>query len=229
MADFSNQTKLFYLSAIDNLRDPVRNTRWRMLIPDTIFAATGISVTNGDQFANGQEGTDEFALHVKNAKIPDITMTDATHNYMGFKSHHPVNAEIDGTQNFETIMLEDMRAYEAILAWEQSCLNTGLLVQEDGVSDRMNQTGLRLGLGNHKDGENPTSTVLRNQTIKIELYNWMTGDVILQVYLYNAWPKQVNQNQNLTYAPNAEIMNFTFQLQYDRWGLHIPKDYATGL
>jgi len=227
MADFSNQTKLFFLSAIDNLRDPVRNTRWRMLIPDTVFAATGIAVTNGDQFANGQDGTDEFSLHIKTAKIPDISITEGKHWYMGFPSNHPINAEIGGEQGFQTILLEDMRAYEAILGWEQACLNTGILVQEDGVTDRMNLTGLRLGLGNHKDQANPTSAVLRNQTVKIELYNWMTGDVILQVFLYNAWPKSVTSG-DLSYE-SANIMNFTFNLIYDRWGVHIPPDYATGL
>lgn len=227
MADFSNQTKLFFLSAIDNLRDPVRNTRWRMLIPDTIFAATGIAVTNGDQFANGQEGTDEFALHIKTAKIPDISITEGKHWYMGFPSNHPINATIGGEQSYQTILLEDMRAYEAMLAWEQACLNTGLLVQEDGVTDRMNLTGLRLGLGNHKDSQNPTSVILRNQTVKIELYNWMTGDVILQIYLYNAWPKGVSGGE-LSYE-SASIMNFNFNLIYDRWGVHIPPDYATGL
>lgn len=227
MADTTNQTKLFFLSAIDNLRDPVKNTRWRMLVPNTIFAATGISVTNGDQFSGGEEGTDEFALHVKTAKIPDITITEGQHNYMGFPSKHPINATIGGTMDFQTILLEDIRAYEAVLAWEQSCLNTGILVGDDGVTDRMNLTGLRLGLGNHKDSNNPTSAVLRNQTIKVELYNWMTGDVILQIYLYNAWPKSVTGG-NLSYT-NAEIMNFNFQLIYDRWGVHIPKDYSTGL
>lgn len=226
MADFSNQTKLFFLSQIDNLRDPVRNTRWRVLIPSEIFAATGISVTNGDQFSNGQDGTDDFALHVKTCQIPEITVSEGQHFYMGFPQHHPVNAKIDASISFETILLEDMRAYEAMMAWEQAALNTGVLVNESN-QDRMNQTGLRLGLGNHKDPESSTSIILRNNTIKVELYNWMRGDVIMRLNLINAYPTKVG-GFNLSYK-TAELLKFDFTLHADRWTIQIPSDYTTGL
>lgn len=226
MADFSNQTKLFFLSQIDNLRDPVRNTRWRVLIPSEVFAATGISITNGDQFSNGQDGTDDFALHVKTCQIPEITVMEGQHHYMGFPQHHPINAKIDANIAFETIMLEDMRAYEAILAWEQAALNTGVLVNESN-QDRMNQTGLRLGLGNHKDPESATSIILRNNTIKVELYNWMRGDVIMRLNLINAYPTKVG-GFNLSYK-QADFVKFDFTLHADRWTIQIPSDYTTGL
>jgi len=228
MADTGPTTKLFFLSQIDNLRDPVRNTRWRVLIPSDVFAATGINVTNGDQFNNGEEGTDEFALHVKACKIPSIKVNDDTHEYMGFKQHHPVNAEISTEITFSTILLEDMRAYEAMLAWEQSCLNTGILVNESN-EDRMNQTGLRLGLGTHKDAssDNTTQKVLRNSNVKVELYNWMRGDVIMRLNLINAFPTSVG-GFDLKYD-QAGLIKFEFTLKCDRWTVQIPKDYKTGL
>ena len=226
MADFSNQTKLFFLSAIDSLRDPVRTTRWRVLIPSEVFAASGIQVTNGDQFTNGEDGTDNFALHVKSCQIPTIKLDKAEHHYMGFGSSHPVNAQIAADINFESILLEDMRAYEAMLGWEQACLNTGILVDDQG-KDRMNQTGLRLGLGNHKDIENPTQQVLRNANVKIELYNWMRGDVIMRLNLINAFPTEV-AGFDLNYK-QGDIANFKFSLHADRWTIQIPEDYTTGL
>jgi len=226
MADFSNQTKLFFLSAIDNLRDPVRTTRWRVLIPSEVFAASGIQVTNGDQFTNNEDGTDNFALHVKSCQIPTIKLDQGQHHYMGFPSSHPVNAQISADINFESILLEDMRAYEAMLGWQQACLNTGILVDDQG-KDRMNQTGLRLGLGNHKDVANPTNQVLRNANIKIELYNWMRGDVIMRLNLINAYPTEV-AGFDLSYQ-NAAIANFKFGLHADRWTIQIPEDYSTGL
>lgn len=226
MADFSNQTKLFFLSQIDNLRDPVRTTRWRVLIPSDVFAASGIQVTNGDQFTNGEDGTDNFALHVKSCQIPTIKLQEGQHHYMGFPQSHPINADIAADINFETILLEDMRAYEAMLGWEQACLNTGILV-DNTYKDRMNQTGLRLGLGNHKDSENPTAKVLRNADIKIELYNWMRGDVIMRLNLINAYPTEI-AGFDLSYK-QADIANFKFTLHADRWTIQIPEDYATGL
>lgn len=226
MAGFGNQTKLFFLSGIDNLRDPVRTTRWRVLIPSSVFAASGIQVTNGDQFTNGEDGTDNFALHVKTCKIPELKNQSADHHYMGFPQAHVVNTNISADIDFETILLEDMRAYEAMLGWEQACQNTGVLV--DGrLNDRMNQTGLRLGLGNHKDIENPTSPVVRNTDIKIELYNWMRGDVIMRLNLINAYPTTVG-GFDLSYK-QADIANFTFSLHADRWTVQIPEDYQTGL
>lgn len=227
MADLTNpQTKLFFLSGIDNLRDPARSTRWRVLIPAEVFAATGIQPTNGLDFGTGEEGTDDFALHVKSCQIPGIGIQDDQHNYMGFKSSYPVNADISAEIDFETIMLEDMRAYEAVLAWQQSILNTGVLVDESS-QDRMNQTGLKLGLGNHKDVESDTSLVLRNADIKVELYNFMRGETILQMRMINAYPKRV-EPVGLSYS-DAKILNFTFKLHCDRWTVHVPDGYATGL
>jgi hypothetical protein len=226
MADFSNQTKLFSLNGIDNLRDPVRNTRWRVLIPSEIFAATGIQVTNGAQFNNGQDGTDEFALHIKTAVIPTLKNENKFHWYMGFKQAHVVNTDMSTEQEFETILLEDMRAYEAMIAWEQACHNTGIL-SDGSNTDRMNQTGLRLGLGNHKDIKNETSTVVRNNTVKVELYNWMRGDVIMRLNLINAYPTEV-AGFNLNYN-SADIVNFKFKLWADRWTVQIPEGYTTGL
>lgn len=226
MADYSNQTKLFFLNQIDNLRDPVRNTRWRVLIPSEVFAASGIQVTNGDQFTNGEDGVDNFSMHVKTCKIPDITLSEGKHWYMGFPSSYPTNATIEANLDFQTILLEDMRAYEAMLGWEQSCLNTGLLVNKSN-NDRMNQTGIRLGLGNHKDNENPTSRVLRNSNVKVELYNWMRGDVIMTLNLINAYPTSV-KGFDLSYE-SASLVNFNFTLHCDRWTINIPEDYATGV
>lgn len=226
MADFNNQTKLFFLSQIDNLRDPVRNTRWRVLIPSEVFAASGIQVTNGDQFTNGEDGTDNFSLHVKSCKIPEITLTEGKHWYMGFPSSYPTNATIEANLDFSTILLEDMRAYEAMLGWEQACLNTGLLVDKGGT-DRMNLTGVRLGLGNHKDTDNPTSQVLRNSNVKVQLYNWMRGDVIMTLTLINAYPTKVG-GFDLGYE-SANLVNFNFTLHCDRWTINIPEDYKTGV
>jgi len=226
MADFSNQTKLFFLSQIDGLRDPVRNTRWRVLVPSEIFAGSGLEVTNGDQFSNGEAGTDEFALHIKSFAVPKVELTAQKHNYMGFEQEHVVNASISGDSRMEVILLEDMRAYEGIIAWEQSCMNTGILVNSN-KQDRMNQTGLRLGLGNHKDIANNTSIVVRNADVKVELFNFMRGDVIARYNLINAYPKSVD-GFNLTYK-NADLVNFNFTLHYDRWTVEIPHDYKTGL
>ena len=228
MADLKTPTtKLFFISQIDTLRDPVRNTRWRVLIDSKVFAASGISVTNGDQFSAGEDGTDNFALHVKSCAIPSLQTTVKPIDYMGFKQNHVVQATLDGDMQFATILLEDMRAYEAMLAWQQATLNAGILIGDDG-NDRMNLTGLKLGLGNHKDMNNPTNAVVRNNTIKVELYNWMTGDVILRVLLYNAVPTKVGDGLNLQYA-TADLMNFNFTLHYDRWSVQIPKGYSSKL
>ena len=225
MADFSTQTKLFSLNGIDNLRDPVRNTRWRVLIPSEIFAASGIQVTNGNQFSNGQDGTDEFALHVKTCKIPELKNEAKDHCYMGFKQKHVVNTDMSAELDFQTILLEDMRAYEAMIAWEQACHNTGILVDKNN-NDRMNATGLKLGLGNHKDVKNDTAMVVRNNTAKVELYNWMNGDVIMRLNLINAFPTKIagfdlNYNQ-------ADLVNFNFTLACDRWTVQIPEGYKSG-
>lgn len=214
----------FFLGAIDGLRDPFKTTRWRVLIPPAVFAATGVNPTNGDPFGT-IAGEDNFALHVKSCTIPEISVEHKEVEYMGFKSFFPVNAKIDAEIEFEAILLEDMRAYEAMLAWEQSIINTGLLI-DDVNQDRMGQTGLELGLGNHKVGTNPTHEVLRNTSVRVELYNWMRGDVILRLTLINAFPIKV-AGPALAYG-NADLAKFKFTLKADRFTIHTPPGYKTG-
>jgi len=220
-------SKMFFLSAIDNLRDPARNTKWRFLVPSNVFDATGIKVTNGLDFATGEEGTDDFALHVDNCNVPEIVTKTDHLNWMGFKSAFAVNADISADMNFTAKVLEDMRAYEAMLAWQQNTINTGILVDADG-QDRMNKTGLPLGLGQHKDMKNATNLVLRNNSIKVELYNWQRGDVILRLNLINSMPTKVG-GFNLEHSENAKLLNFDFGLHCDRWTLEFPSGYQTGL
>lgn len=219
-----NKKTDFFLGAIDGLRDPFKTTKWRVLLPPEVFRASGLSPTNGDTFGS-IAGEDNFALHVKGCNIPEISVEYKEVEYMGFKSFFPVNAKIDAEIEFETILLEDMRAYEAILAWEQSIVNTGLLV-DDTDQDRMGATGLELGLGNHKIGTNPTSQVLRNQSVRVELYNWMRGDVILRLTLVNASPTKV-AGPALAYG-NADLAKFKFSLRCDRFTIFTPPQYLTG-
>lgn len=221
------KTKMFFLSGIDNLRDPARNTRWRLIIPSGIFAATGIKATNGLDFGSGEDGTNDFALHVESCPIPGIQIKEDYLEYMGFKSAFPVNAEISADLKFTTKLMEDMRAYEAMLGWQQSLLNTGVLVDDAG-NDRMSSSdkGVALGMGNHKDIKNSTHDVLRNNSIRVELYNWMLGRSIFKLNLINAFPKDVSGFE-LSYAESAKLLKFDFTLHCDRWTVHVPPDYST--
>ena len=216
----------FYLSAIDHLKDPSRKTRWRMLLPGSILAHTGHANTNKfNLFEDSVEATDEFALHVKDCKIPDITLTQAAHSYMGFKSNFVTNAKIEADFPFKTILLEDARAYEAILAWHQACINTGLLkvggnagTTGPGSDAFTAASGIKLGLGHHKDDE--TIHITRNNNIKIEMYNWYTGKVIMTVTLINAVPKSVG-GWSMDYEEAGGLNFFTFSLHADRWTVNV--------
>ena len=219
-------SKMFFLSAIDGLRDPARNTKWRMLLPAKIFAATGIKPTNGLDFGTGQAGEDDFALHIDQASIPEIKTSVDNLNWMGFKSAYPTGADISADIKFTCKLLEDMRAYEAMLAWQNNLYNTGILVDAND-KDRVSETGLVLGLGAHKDMQNTTSTVLRNNTIKVEMYNWMRGEPTMRLTLINAFPVDIGGWQ-LEHSEQGKLLSFDFTLHCDRWTVYIPEPYTTG-
>ena len=218
----------FYLSALDHLKDPSRKTRWRMMLPGSVLTSTGYRNTNkANLFEDTIEASDEFALHVKTCQIPEISLDQASHNYMGFKSNFVTNAKIDADFPFQSILLEDARSYEAVLAWHQACLNTGLLKvggnagsTGPGADEFTEDSGVRLGLGHHKDDE--TVHVTRNNNIKVEMYNWYTGNVLLTVTLINAVPTKVggwsmdHENGGLNY--------FDFTLHADRWTVNITEN-----
>lgn len=216
MADFTNKTKLFFLSGIDNLRDPVRSTRWRVLIPSEILRVVGLNAIPNGSFLPDEDGTNDFALHVKSCKIPDMNIEAVDQYYMGFGQSHVTNAQLSADIQFESILLEDMRAFNTIHAWQQMCINTGLLVNTSGENIINNSSNIREGLGVHKDSaKNDLVGVVRNSNVTIELYNWMNGDVIAQTKLINAYPKSVG-GFSLSYQ-NAGLINFPFTLHCDRW------------
>lgn len=225
----------FFLTGIDGLRDPARSTRWRVLLPGDIFKETGYSNTNGGKDRNLFEtnSAEEFALLIKKCTIPEITLETKDHEYMGFKSQYVTNAKIDADFPLEAIMLEDMRAYEALMAWHQNCINTGLLVSPEATGDTADGddrtttlSGIDLGLGVHKEagkGETPVHTV-KNSGIKIQMYNWFkTEEVILEIRLINAIPKRVG-GFSLDYGPSGNLIKFPFTLHADRWTIRIPKE-----
>jgi len=218
----------FYLSAIDHLADPSRKTRWRMLIPPEILKSTGYNNTNAmDLFA--ADSPDELALHIKTCTIPNMQYTQQGHNYMGFKSNYVVNAKLDADFPFQAILLEDMRAYEAILAWQQGGLNTGLLASgNDGAAPEMfeftTKSNIKLGLGHHKDNKD-LGKVVRNNIVKCEMYNWYNGSVILTVTLINAFPTLVGGWQ-LDYSDAGGLNMFNFTLHCDRWEVKVTTNGA---
>jgi hypothetical protein len=221
-------TKDFFLGAVDNQRDGVRSTRWRMLIPGEIILATGVSLTNKSAF-NADDFKDDFAIEIKDVQVPGIEIESKTIDYMGFKTHQPVNAKIDKEFPLTIQQYEDQVGYEAMVAWSQSILNTGTLVDPNNRDeDRLSvEQGLQLGLGNHKDQENPNSILLRNKIIKLEQYSWNSGEVIKTYTLINAYPKSIGGN-DLSMS-NADLLKYKMTLQCDRWTVSIAKDYRAGL
>ena len=220
-------TKDFFLGAVDNKRDPVRNTRWRMLIPGEIIQATGIQLTNGSNL-DPISLQDELALDIKKVQMPGIKVKTETVDYMGFKTNYAVNADIGAEIKIDAQLFEDMVGYEAILAWEQSLLNTGLLVNAQGDDRTYTESGLALGLGTHKDqAATDKNIVLRNSTVRIEQYNWNNGEVIKVLNLINAMPIDVS-GYDLNHS-DAKLIQFSFTLKADRFTHHFPGEYRAGL
>jgi len=225
MPNFPTDTKLFFLNAIDNLRDPVRSTRWRVLIPQEVLRVIGlVSLANGS-FDATVEGTSDFALHVKSCKIPDRNLETAEQFYMGFSQAHVTNTQLGADIPLESILLEDMRAYQAMHTWQSMCMNTGVLKAKDGSDIISSAANIRLGAGVHKDAaNNDLVSVVRNSTVAIELYNFMNDNVIARYTLLNAFPKSVG-GYNLSYQ-SASLINFPFTLHCDNWSFTAMDDYA---
>lgn len=229
----SLKSSVFWAGAIDHLADPVRTTRWRLVIPTSIFNLVGVECSNGDHFRN-EGGDNEFALHVNSGvKIPSASHESKTINYMGFEKHFPTKqTQLAGTFDAQCLLLEDVKAYEMMLAWNQTCLNTGILSQlplnqmRDSSTSRVTNegnNGIFLGLGQQENFGNQYSGLLRNCAVRMELYDWNYGNVIMSICYVNAWPKMVSVNSTFDYS-SANLGQFSVQFQYDRWNVYIPKN-----
>lgn len=226
--------KVFYASAIDHLVDPQRSTRWRLVIPSDIFRLVGVNCTNGVHFGT-EGGDDEFALHVQGGgKIPAAKIKDAPINYMGFQKYFAVQQNgLANEMSFDILMLEDMRALEMMMAWNQTCFNQGILSNtgtNDAIheSDRIANEGnnkIYLGLGQQENHNNPYAGLMRNASVRLELYDWMYGRTTLSVLLVNAWPRDVDPSGFPLNYDNAQLGKFRVTFRYDRFNLFIPPDY----
>ena len=225
--------KVFWAGNIDQLPDPVRTTRWRFIVDQDIFQATGIDPTNGDSFGKDFESQKNFTIHiVEGPKIPDLQTKEDKIMYMGFEKYYPVQQQqLAGTVDLTGLLLEDARAYETVLAWNQCCLNTGIL-NSDGKGDTNagsnriadGKNAIELGLGQQENYSNPTAILLRNQNVTLELYDWMYGEVIMAVRYINAWPMSVSVPTEFKYD-SATLAQFKFTLKYDRWNIWFPGGY----
>ena len=225
--------KVFWAGNIDQLPDPVRTTRWRFIVDQDIFQATGIEPTNGDSFGKDFESQKNFTIHiVEGPKIPDLQTKEDKIMYMGFEKYYPVQQQqLAGTVDLTGLLLEDARAYETVLAWNQCCLNTGIL-NSDGKGDTNagsnriadGKNAIELGLGQQENYSNPTAILLRNQNVTLELYDWMYGEVIMAVRYINAWPMSVSVPTEFKYD-SATLAQFKFTLKYDRWNIWFPGGY----
>lgn len=226
--------KVFYASAIDHLVDPQRSTRWRLIIPSDIFRLVGVNCTNGVHFGT-EGGSDEFALHVQQGgKVPAAEIKDASVKYMGFEKFFAVQQQgLAGTIDITCLLLEDMRALEMMLAWNQTCLNQGILSNtgtNDAIheSDRIATEGnnqIYLGLGQQENHNNVYAGLMRNASIRLELYDWMYGNVTLSVLFVNAWPKKVDPSKTSLSYDNATLGTFGVTFRYDRFNVYIPPNY----
>ena len=231
--DINDKKKVFYAANIDKLPDPLRSTRWRMCVDQGIFRAIGIKPSNGEDFGTNPETAKEFTLHISDgAKVPDAKIKHESIWYMGYQKKYPVQQDgLAGNMTLNALMLEDGRAYETMLAWNQCCLNSGIL-NTKGTGDTNSDTNrieqgnnkLYLGLGQQENYGNATAVLLRNAHVTLELYDWMYGDVIMGIRLINAWPAVVNVGQTLNYN-QAQLMKFAFTLEYDRWNIWFNPNY----
>lgn len=229
----TDKKKIFFASNIDHLPDPVRSTRWRMCVNQGIFKAIGINPSNGENFGSTIESAKEFTLHVtEGAKIPEAAIKADSIWYMGYEKKYPVQQQqLAGTTNLTALLLEDGRAYETMLAWNQCCLNSGIL-NRTGEGDTNSETNriedgnnkLYLGLGQQENYLNSTAVLLRNTHVTLELYDWMYGNVIMGIRYINAWPSKVSVSNTMNYN-SAQLMKFNFELTYDRWNIWFNPEY----
>lgn len=232
--EVTDKKKIFFASNIDHLPDPVRSTRWRLCVDQGIFKAIGVKPTNGYGFGETLASSKEFTLHISDgAKIPDAGIKSESIWYMGYEKKYPVQQQqLAGTTNLNALLLEDGRAYETMLAWNQCCLNSGILNKtgEGDTNPERNRlevdstNKLYLGLGQQENYLNSTAVLLRNHHVTLELYDWMYGNVIMGIRYINAWPSKVTVGTQLNYN-DAHLMKFGFELTYDRWNIWFNPDY----
>jgi hypothetical protein len=224
---------VFWGGAIDHLPDPMRSTRARIVIPTSIFGLIGVEPSNGDSFAN-QGGEHEFAIRIQKVpKIPEAKTKDKAVIYGNFPKYFPVGQDgIAGEFTITGPLYEELKGYETLLAWNQTCFNSGYLADTpatamlDSDSSRVTlegNNGIYLGLGQQENYGNTYSGLLRNATIRCELFDWMYGNCIMSVCYVNAWPKSVKINEEPEYSEDPKLMTWSATFRYDRPNIYIPK------
>lgn len=213
----------FYITKLDQLpTDPVKTSLWRVIIPNDIWKAAeqdGLSITNFGSFTE-----DDFHLHVQSAELPKVGVETKTMDFFGLKKYFATNVkDLHGTKQFKCMMLEDMRAYQALVHWNQTIVNAGILKGQP--DSRAALSGLNKSTHDEVAGSN--NKAILNHSIKVQLYNFYEHKPILTVNYINAMCTDVGTLSGLTYD-NPNLGQFDFTLTYDRFEIDFPEYGSEG-
>lgn len=234
----------FFVNRTSSRVDIARNTKWRLIVPESITRFLSSSADYGDRGKNGLDrDTNWIDIHTANLPEPKILTTETF--YMGMPEKHVVGAQISGAGTFSFYARENMTLYSALLAAMQVEFNAGVLAQSDNVdivrnapqlaydytSDHNNGgPQIKLGLGTRKifddetlsgaDPDSMTASAVRSFDTKsciiTEIFDWMRGFPILRIYYVNPKITGVKLSPGLAWKHQAQLMMCDCTFEYDR-------------
>jgi len=235
----------FFVNRVSSRTDIARNTKWRLIVPESITRFLSTSTDYGDM---GKDGEDRDAnwIDIHTASLPDPKIQTAETYYMGMAEKHVVGAQISGSGTFSFYARENMTLYSALLAAMQVEFNAGVLAQSDkediikNPSDKPqtydytsygnNGPRIKLGLGTRKifndetlsgaDPDSMTASAVRSfnteSCIITEIFDWMHGLPILRIYYVNPKITNVKLTPGLAWKHQAQLMMCDCTFEYDR-------------
>lgn len=190
----------FWTDAIQNMKDPKRNFRFKVSFSDSAFAGTGAGQTGA---GNGSTSGIPGIWYAKKVQQPSVTISESSHDFMIHKFYWPAKVEWNEIE----MTLVDPVLPDVQTQFLSAIEAAGFVIPGgNNVYKSVSKSSAALKLGN----------------VKIEQLD-ADGAAIGAWRLQHAWAKEVSFS-DLDYS-SEDLMEITLKLRYD-WAEYTPASGA---
>jgi hypothetical protein len=212
----------YWVSQIENVRDPIRTSHWRLRFNIPLIKAQLGTV----DFLDDITSDDEISVMVKTAKIPKAVINTAEAWYMGQSVLFATNTTYDQESSFSILETANVNGYRFLGKWNQLAHNTDIYqygAQGTSLISPTKERGINLGSAKYTSSYDSGKSVVRNSGwVYLELYDYTLGEVLLRVNYINIFPSTLGE-LDLSHEA-SDLGKYTATFKHDRFNITIPKN-----
>jgi hypothetical protein len=219
-----NKRNGYFVSQLEKAGEPIHTTMWRLFFDFAELRRYEENLgTNFNVF-----DSETLSLMIKEYTPPTVEMNTDDVYYMGAKKVLPTTNEYESTMNAIIQENNTLTGYKNIMRWMQYCVNDFSYspehIGEEKTLLSANRYDKVYGYGapiyKNKDDQVFGNFFVNNNTIHADIYDHVTGEVVLRVSYINIYPTKISPPV-LDYE-NPKLYQYRVEFKYSRYVYTVP-------